>query len=36
MLSQKGNPRLDSLLPVLKALDFSLLVETNQGAYAKR
>jgi len=36
MLSQKGNPRLDSLLPVLKALDFSLVVETNEGASPKR
>jgi probable addiction module antidote protein len=36
MLSQKGNPRLDSLLTVLKALDFSLVVETNQGASARR
>jgi probable addiction module antidote protein len=36
MLSQNGNPGLDSLLTVLKALDFSLVVETNQGASARR
>jgi probable addiction module antidote protein len=36
MLSQKGNPRLDSLLPVLKALDFSLVVEMNEGAPTRR
>lgn len=36
MLSQRGNPRLDSLLPVLKALDFSLVVETNEGPSSKR
>jgi len=36
MLSQTGNPRLDSLLPVLKALDFSLVVETNEGDSSRR
>ena len=36
MLSQKGNPRLDSLLPVLRALDFSLVVETNEGTSSRR
>ena len=36
MLSQNGNPRLDSLIPVLKALDFSLVVEINERATAKR
>jgi len=36
MLSEKGNPRLDSLLPVLKALDFSLVVDTNKAVPSRR
>ena len=35
MLSQTGNPRLDSLLPLLKALDMSLVVE-SVGSLASR
>jgi probable addiction module antidote protein len=31
IFSEKGNPRLNTLIPVLEALDMSIVVEANKG-----